>query len=83
MYTSGTTGLPKGIQHTHFIRSMYTAFFSTNFRMAPESVALHTGAMVFNGAMVTFLPVLYCGATFILQRQFKRRQAVTAIESIG
>ena len=25
MYTSGTTGIPKGIQHTHFIRAMYAA----------------------------------------------------------
>ena len=81
MYTSGTTGLPKGIQHTHFIRAMYAALFSTNFRMAPESVALHTGAMVFNGAMLTFLPALYCGATFILQRQFNAAEAVAAIEA--
>jgi long-chain acyl-CoA synthetase len=81
MYTSGTTGLPKGIQHTHFIRAMYAALFSTNFRMAPESVALHTGAMVFNGAMLTFLPTLYCGATFVLQRQFDAAAAVSAIET--
>ena len=83
MYTSGTTGLPKGIQHTHFIRAMYASLFSTNFRMAPESVALHTGAMVFNGAMLTFLPALYCGATFILQRQFNAADAVSAIEAYG
>jgi long-chain acyl-CoA synthetase len=81
MYTSGTTGLPKGIQHTHFIRAMYAALFSTNFRLAPESVALHTGAMVFNGAMLTFLPALYCGATFILHGQFDASAAVSAIDT--
>jgi acyl-CoA synthetase (AMP-forming)/AMP-acid ligase II len=81
MYTSGTTGLPKGIQHTHFIRAMYASIFSANFRMAPESVALHTGAMVFNGAMLTFLPVLYCGATFILQQQFDAAVAIATMET--
>ena len=49
--------------------------------MAPESVALHTGAMVFNGAMLTFLPVLYCGATFILQQQFDAAEAIATMET--
>ena len=60
---------------------MYAALFSTNFRLAPESVALHTGAMVFNGAMLTFLPALYCGATFILHGQFDASAAVSAIDT--
>ena len=55
MYTSGTTGLPKGIQHTHFIRAMYAARMGT-WRMAPESVVLHSGSIVFNGAMTTMMP---------------------------
>ena len=38
MYTSGTTGMPKGICHTHFIRAMYAALLSNAWRMAPESV---------------------------------------------
>ena len=70
MYTSGTTGLPKGIMHTHFIRAMYAGLMSASWRMTPESVVLHTGALVFNGAMVTMFPAFYCGATYILHRQF-------------
>jgi long-chain acyl-CoA synthetase len=33
MYTSGTTGLPKGIMHTHFIRAMYAGLMSASRRM--------------------------------------------------
>jgi acyl-coenzyme A synthetase/AMP-(fatty) acid ligase len=43
MYTSGTTGLPKGILHTHFIRAMYATLMASTWRMTPESVVLHTG----------------------------------------
>ena len=80
MYTSGTTGLPKGIMHTHFIRAMYAGLMAASWRMGPESVILHTGAIVFNGAMVTLLPAFYSGATYILHRQF---DAEAMIESIA
>ncbi len=70
MYTSGTTGLPKGIQHTHFIRAMYATTMANAWRMAPESVVLHAGAIVFNGAMVTMFPSFMCGATYVLHRTF-------------
>jgi acyl-CoA synthetase (AMP-forming)/AMP-acid ligase II len=80
MYTSGTTGLPKGIMHTHFIRAMYAGLMASTWRMAPESTILHTGAIVFNGALVTMLPAFYCGATYILHKQF---DANATIESIA
>src|SRR5262249_39032422 len=70
MYTSGTTGLPKGIMHTHFIRAMYAGLMSASRRMSPESIVLQTGAIVFNGAMLTLLPAFHCGATYILHKQF-------------
>ena len=79
MYTSGTTGLPKGILHTHFIRAMYATLMASTWRMTPESVVLHTGAIVFNGAMVTMLPAFYCGATFVVHRQFDPEAAIAAI----
>jgi acyl-CoA synthetase (AMP-forming)/AMP-acid ligase II len=79
MYTSGTTGLPKGIQHTHFIRAMYAAMASA-WRMAPESVVLHSGAIVFNGAMTTMLPAFMLGATFVLHRTFDAEAFIATVE---
>ena len=83
MYTSGTTGLPKGIMHTHFIRAMYAGLMATCWRMTPESVVLHTGAIVFNGAMTTMLPAFYCGGRFILHRRFDADAAIDAIAAEG
>ena len=79
MYTSGTTGLPKGIMHTHLIRAMYAGLTSASWRMSPESIVLQTGAIVFNGAMLTLLPAFYCGATYILHKQFDARAMIDTI----
>jgi acyl-CoA synthetase (AMP-forming)/AMP-acid ligase II len=80
MYTSGTTGLPKGICHTHYIRAMYAGLMATSWRMAPESVVLHAGAIVFNGAMVTMLPAFATGATYIVQRAFDAEAFIDTVE---
>ena len=79
MYTSGTTGMPKGIQHTHFIRAMYAARMGT-WRMTPESVVLHSGSIVFNGAMTTMLPAFALGATFVIERVFDAEAVIATIE---
>jgi long-chain acyl-CoA synthetase len=80
MYTSGTTGLPKGIQHTHFIRAMYATTMANAWRMAPESVVLHTGAIVFNGAMVTMFSCFMLGATYVLHRAFDAEAFIATVE---
>jgi acyl-CoA synthetase (AMP-forming)/AMP-acid ligase II len=80
MYTSGTTGLPKGIEHTHFIRAMYATLMANAWRMTPESVVLHCGSLVFNGAMVTMLPAFMLGATFVLHAAFDAAAFIAAVE---
>jgi acyl-CoA synthetase (AMP-forming)/AMP-acid ligase II len=80
MYTSGTTGLPKGIQHTHFIRAMYATTMANAWRMTRESIVLHTGSLVFNGAMVTLLPAFMLGATYIVHRTF---DAAAFVETVA
>ena len=70
MYSSGTTGLPKGIIHTHRIRAAYATSFAAAYRMTPESIVMHAGAIVFNGAFLDLMPAVFLGATYILLPQF-------------
>ncbi|CAB1062823.1 Long-chain-fatty-acid--CoA ligase (EC [Olavius sp. associated proteobacterium Delta 1] len=80
MYSSGTTGLPKGIIHTHYIRAMYATTFAASLRMRPESVTMHAGAIVFNGAFVDLMPTMFLGATYVLLDQFEPVSYIEAIE---
>ncbi|MEO5373219.1 MAG: AMP-binding protein [Alphaproteobacteria bacterium] len=80
IYSSGTTGEPKGIVHTHQVRAMYCTLFASAWRMTPESVVLQTGSIVFNGSFLTQMPWMYLGATFILHKSFEPEAMIAAIE---
>ena len=79
IYSSGTTGLPKGIVHTHAIREAYATGFSLAYRIHPDSVILHAGSLVFNGAFLTLMPAWFQGCTYVLQRYFDARHMIDAI----
>ena len=79
IYSSGTTGLPKGIVHTHAIRAAYCTLFASAWRMTPESVVLHAGSLVFNGSFLTLMPWLYLGGTFVLHKAFDARAYIKAV----
>ena len=80
VYSSGTTGTPKGIIHTHHIRAMYCALFASTWRMTPESVVMHAGSLVFNGAFVTLMPALFLGTTYVLQARFDATEFIETVQ---
>ena len=83
IFSSGTTGEPKGIVHTHDVRSAYCTILSTAFRMTPESVVLHAGSIIFNGAFLTMMPAMHVGAKFVLRRHFDVEDYIAAVEREG
>jgi long-chain acyl-CoA synthetase len=80
MYSSGTTGLPKGIIHTHDVRAAFCTLFASTFRIVPESIVLHAGSIVFNGAWVDMMPWMFVGATYILHEAFNAERVIATIE---
>ena len=80
IYSSGTTGQPKGIIHTHYVRALYCTMFASQFRFTPESVVMHAGSLVFNGAFVTLMPAWYLGCKFVLQERFDAAAFLDLVE---
>ena len=79
VYSSGTTGAPKGIVHTHYIRAMYCTLFAGSYRFTPESIVMHAGSLVFNGSFVTLMPAWYLGCTYVLQQRFDAEEFIETV----
>lgn len=72
IYSSGTTGTPKGIVHTHAMRWTQIQNFSTT---VPENaVTMIATPLYSNTTLVSFLPTLSYGATAVLMGKFDARE---------
>jgi long-chain acyl-CoA synthetase len=69
IYSSGTTGLPKGILHSHKMRSALPLRFAA-FGFSDSSISLVATPMYGNFTLAGMLPTLVFGGTVILMRKF-------------
>mgnify|MGYP001550880204 CR=1 FL=1 len=70
IYSSGTTGLPKGIVQTHRARQHWSFSNAIEMRFERASRALTTTALYSNGTWLMVLPILFVGGTLHILPQF-------------
>jgi acyl-CoA synthetase (AMP-forming)/AMP-acid ligase II len=70
VYSSGTTGNPKGIVHTHQARVLFSLTCGIEFRLHNESVSLISTPIYTNGTQLIYLPTILVGGTLVLMRSF-------------
>ena len=70
MYTSGTTGVPKGILHTHHNRFQFGAMFAIDFRIDSGARTIVPTSLYANGTWLTFLPTMFVGGTLIIMPEY-------------
>ncbi|WP_321816017.1 MULTISPECIES: class I adenylate-forming enzyme family protein [unclassified Paraburkholderia] len=69
IYSSGTTGLPKGIVQSHAMRFAY-AQRSVDRGYGPQAVTLISTPLYSNTTLVSFFPTLALGGTVVLMPKF-------------
>ena len=69
IYSSGTTGTPKGILQSHRMRSAHIERMG-RFGYTPDSVTLVSTPLYSNTTLVSVIPALAHGGTVVLMRRF-------------
>lgn len=80
IYSSGTTGTPKGIEHTHHGRLMYPLGFGPALRVDRYTTCLCATPLYTNGTLIVMLPTLYAGGTTVLLPKFSPETFFAALE---
>ncbi len=79
IYSSGTTGVPKGIEHPHAMRSRHL-LRGQGQGMDAETVTLSSTPLYSNTTLVALLPTLAGGGTVVLMKKFDVAQFLQLAE---
>ena len=80
IYSSGTTGNPKGIKHSHANRVAFVESFNPIFA-APGMVNIISTPFYSHTTMVTWLPSMRNGTTTVLMDKFDEREFLRLCEA--
>jgi len=80
IYSSGTTGQPKGILHTHEGRLFWAQDIAPAFDYTAEAVSLCTIGLYSNIMWATMLCTFFLGGTLVVEKSFNAKSALKTIK---
>jgi len=79
IYSSGTTGVPKGIVHTHYSRMIMSLALAALFRIHYGSTIVLTTPLFSNATWATMLPTMVMGGVTVLMPTYDPKTLLEAI----